>query len=482
MATLHKSVQDFVSTDAERLTAELNKVSNFFKVEFGAELVKSIRQVLDVFGGGGGLVPILRALTGTLPALGIGLAAVVGSLVAIRVAAALAKAELTGLRAGFLALAGIPLAQAAGKALGELWRQNATAEVRAVQEQTDATERMNQEKATAITHTATMAQNEILKILRQANAEANKEYLADVDNYTAAVKIKEKTVEQSYDRIMQARKKLTNDLFAIEDNAYKKMEENNRKVVDLMAEREDRHFQSGMRGASDESQMAMVADRIRTLSAEAARLQASAIDPNQEKAADAAWKRVDALEKQEQALAKQVGTESALAQADRVLDDVDAQRRYSLSAQYMLQRQIAQEAEARAHLAEEHNNQLELERQAIDAKFKDALRLKSSDEMRQKLDEAAQMTEAFVAHLKEFGSDFSKAFLNDPRAFTELQRQGEKLLSGMDLKNIQVAPEAIMAMRDQLQAGLNKMGLYAPVMARMEQATGVEAGSVALER
>ena len=481
METLHKKVQDFISTDAEKLTAELNKISNFFKVEFGAGIVSSMGKLLNVFGGADGLVPVLRSLTQTMPALVASLGVAAAGLVAFQVAASLARSQATLLRVELLALVGIPLAITLGTTIGTMIAQNASADARAVKATMDATIKMNEAKAVATTHTAEVEQHNILKILRQAMAESNKEYLADADNFASAAKIKEKVTEQSYDRIMQTRKKLTSELQSIADNADKKMDENNRKIVDLLTEREDRHFQSSMRGASDESQLAMVMERAASLRDQAARLQATALDPNQEKAADAAWKRVDALEKQGESLAKQIGTSSALAAIDREMDETDARRRYSLSAQYMLQRQLSQEAAERAQIAEEHNLELEAKRQEIDAKFKDALRSKTGDEMRKNLDEAGVMTEQFIGMLNEFGTDFSKAFLNDPRAFIEMRRAGERALSDMNIQNIRAAPEAIMAMRNDLQAGLNKLDpLVVPVVARMEKALGTEAGSVGL--
>jgi len=57
-SVLRKRFEDFTSTDAERLTAELNKVANFFKAEFGAEVVHSLAKVSDAVGGG--IVPALR--------------------------------------------------------------------------------------------------------------------------------------------------------------------------------------------------------------------------------------------------------------------------------------------------------------------------------------------------------------------------------------------------------------------------------------
>jgi TP901 family phage tail tape measure protein len=147
METLHKKVQDFISTDAEKLTAELNKISNFFKVEFGADLVKSMAGVLAMFGGSGGLVSMLRALTGSLPMLVAGFGGLIAVLVAIKLEAMAAASSIGGLRVGFLALIGVPMAQAAGKALGEIWRQNMIAESQAITETADATIRMKDRKS-----------------------------------------------------------------------------------------------------------------------------------------------------------------------------------------------------------------------------------------------------------------------------------------------------------------------------------------------
>ena len=54
-----------------------------------------------------------------------------------------------------------------------------------------------------------------------------------------------------------------------------------------------------------------------------------------------------------------------------------------------------------------------------------------------------------------------------------MQREVERQLAGINLQRVQVAPESLAAMYDQLQSSLNKMRLTVPVLARMEQATGV---------
>ena len=65
-STLQKKYEEFTSTDAEKVTKELNKLKNFYATEFGADIVASMKRVL---GGMDSFIAVLRTVTGDLPSL-----------------------------------------------------------------------------------------------------------------------------------------------------------------------------------------------------------------------------------------------------------------------------------------------------------------------------------------------------------------------------------------------------------------------------
>lgn len=482
-SVLRKRFEDFTSTDAERLTAELNKVANFFKVEFGAEVVRSLAQIMDKLGGG--IVPSLRVLTSqlaTLAAAGTGLAIVAAGFGAMKLQAMLAAEAVTGVRAGLLLLVGLPIAESLGQMIGNKLYDIAASSMRAVKEQTDQEVKMYKEKADAEIREAERKNKEIIKGLRQYVAEANKVYLEDAENFKTAVKITEQVVKLAFDRIMQSRQKMTQELFKIAEDAEKKVAEIPQKIADIQVGMADRAFQTSLQRFNPEWQFREIADRARAIADEALRLQGTAKDANQERLAEADWKRSEALARQAEQIAKQTGNVSLLRQAQQMLDDLDQKRIQALVQQRITQQQLAQEAEARARQAELHNLQLEELRRAIEEKLKTTTkdaeggsRFKVGAELKQDLLAAQALIDQFAQKLRQYDKeDFVKSFLGDPRAFEALKREAERQLAGMNLKQVQAAPEAIAAMHDQLQSSLNQMKLDVPVIAKLEKITGLD--------
>ena len=60
LSTIQKKLKDFTDTDAEKLTKELNKLSNFFTAEFGLKLIGTLNSLIQLIGGGDGLIGVFR--------------------------------------------------------------------------------------------------------------------------------------------------------------------------------------------------------------------------------------------------------------------------------------------------------------------------------------------------------------------------------------------------------------------------------------
>jgi len=484
--TLRKKVTEFTSTDAERLTAELNRISNYFKTEFGRDAVHSILGIVDALGGSGGLVPVLRIVVGQLgsvvaSAAGLGLVGL--AFAAMKMQAALAGTAITGVRAGLLAIVGIPLAQSFGQLLGNWLGQRAGAAQTALREERDLDIKANQEKTAAAIREADRKNEEIVRGLRRYLADAQKIYFQDADNFKAAITIEEKVAKLALDRIMQSRQKMTSELFAASETAAKKAAEIPGEIAGIQAEIADRAFQTSIQRFNDpEAQFRAVAARAKKLADQAASIQAGAKDADQQKMADSAWRRADGLAKQAEQLARQTEDVNLQRQALALLDEIDGRRIGSLQAQALLQQKLSQDLEARAFQAERHNAELERQREAIEATLsvvaKDAegnLRRKTSGELEADLAKSGGLIEKFAADLKKFGKeDFAKTFMGDTRAFASMRRELERQLTGVSIQTLVAAPEAIARLNEQLQAGIKAIRLEAPVIAKIEQVTGLD--------
>ena len=81
-AMLNKKLEEFTSTDAERLTREINKLKNFFTTDFGAEIVGGLHRVS---GGTDMLIGALRTLGGdSIPLVSAAVVAAGAALVVYR--------------------------------------------------------------------------------------------------------------------------------------------------------------------------------------------------------------------------------------------------------------------------------------------------------------------------------------------------------------------------------------------------------------
>jgi TP901 family phage tail tape measure protein len=491
-STLRKLFEEFTSTDAEKLTVELNKIKNFFTAEFGADLVKSVRQVMGVFGGADGMVPVLRAFTNQLGPMAAGLGTMGLALAGMAAHARLAKLEIGGLNSALLFLIGLPAAKALGEILGEriygaikapqeALRQEAAQELEVRKQQTEAAIRENDRK-----------NNELIKGLRQYLTEANKLYLRDAENFKSALKIEERVVQMAFDRIMQLRQKMTQEWFSAAEEASNKAAEIPREIAEIQRNIADRELTKWISklGIDLERQFAIYKHQAEQFSSEAAKLQGTAKSSDQDKIADTIWKHAEGYAKQTQEIAKQIGDAQLLRQAEWVLLDLDNKRIGALKEQIKTQEQVAKEAENRAHQAEAHNLELEGMREAIEGKLKattkDAegtVQFKGKEQFKRDLSDAEKLIASFVQKLRQYSEeDFTKNFLGDPKAFQSLRREAEMMLAGMNLEKVEAAPRTIAGMFDQFQKHLDLVKLQAPVLVKIEKVTGLDILSNGLQK
>ncbi len=110
-ATYDKAYELVIETDAEKLTKDLNKLKNFFTVEFGQSVLASSVQISKMIGGVDNLLILLKSLGQALPpiALGLGAIGIVLGVVALKAKIAAASFTLLNASMGIVGVIGAAL-------------------------------------------------------------------------------------------------------------------------------------------------------------------------------------------------------------------------------------------------------------------------------------------------------------------------------------------------------------------------------------
>ncbi len=502
LSTLQKKFEEFTSTDAEKLTAELNKLKNFWTAEVGTMMVSRLNTIIQLLGGGGGIAGMIRSLIDNTVKWGAAIAAISlaanifgkswsDSWMEFGKGADGAITKLGSLRAALGLLAAVKVAQVLGNEIGQMAFDQIAKEQNAIQEATQKELDIRKQKTEAAIREGERENEELIRQVRQRVAESMKFYLQDAENMKAAMKVQEKVIGESFSRVMSVRQKMTRELFQVSEEASKKaLEIIPREIQQLQTEIADRSFTDLTRMLNPARQLQEFKSKAEQLAQEAAKLQGTAKDANEEKSAADAWKRAEAYAQMAESAGKQVGSFSSIRQVQEMLNNLDNKRIAALREQQKTQLEIAKEAEQRAHQAEIHNEELETLRQTIEQKLKTTVKTdvgdvqwKGPQDLKKDLGDATVLIDEFTRKYKQFSKeDFAKNFMGDTRAFESMKRELERTLAGVDLKVIKAAPEAIGGLYDQLQASADKIRLEVPAIARLEKITGMNILSDGIEK
>jgi TP901 family phage tail tape measure protein len=497
--TLQKTWEQFRSSDVEKLTNELNKLKNFFTVDFGSGLVQQLNAIVNAMGGSSGLLPVLKNLTLQMPTDAVamlGFAAVIAPFVPLigslsnGFAAAGSQMMLFGTQArvtatNFSSLRGIlstfallELGKIIGNKVGDMAGNYLTAPARALEENMAAEIKFRQEKAEAATRIEQRQDETMVQGVRQLFAMKNVEYYKDVDAYNAATARIVKTTQTAFDKVLQARQKLTQELVAASEEAAKNAAGVPATRAGLQQEKADVLLKQRTEQFADPStKYGQYAKAFQQAANEAQRLQGIAKDDQEQKLADAAWSRADAYKSLAQSAANESKNATAIRQANNL--DIElinkkdaAQRRWGQT-----QSQVSTEMEARGRKSEQYNLDLEDKALEIQAKLKSLVGDKgarpSDEKFKTSLTEYARLTEEFKKTHGQAGQEALQSVMGDPKAFEAMQRQIKRSLGTVTLQSVEMAPEAIQKLRDKLKASYDKMAGEFSFVAKLEKVTGL---------
>ena len=463
-ATLTKKWSEFVSTDAERTVAAVNQIKNALTVDFGPQVIKAFGGVAS---GVSHFKDGIGVMASTLPTVGAaaGLAAVAMTGVAIAnkligqsanaaalqlategnaiamTAAKAATARSIMLR-GASALTtptGIGIAVTAGLIAYEALSQGAAYYERKVNESSrknqesvrdefDATIKMREAQADAEIYQKERALKEMEKGVRQSTLEASKEFIKQEEFAKKYGQAEEHAYKNAFDKVLGARRKLTQQLESEEDKTANKA----LSIQDRIDERErKKEWARNDKGATTSND---VTGAIR----EAYQAQSTAKDSRQEGIAEQMWGRVDELL---QRMQRQGGDTGWL------VEHLERQRTDSLRAQKDQQQDLRKEFGGRNRQASANDFELDILAKEImklnspvtvDANGRSVI--KSGDEATADSTKAEALTQQFLAKYKASAPDFLESVLGDETAFKEMAVHAKNALESFEIEQIKFAP------------------------------------------
>ncbi len=311
------------ATDAEKVTAQINKLKNAFTVDLGQSLLKFTADVSDALGGVDNLVTLIGS---SGPAIG-GMVTSLGLLAGAMKTATFAGVGLSTAIAGFLLL---PLAFGAGKSLGEfidakLLERTTKAVHDSIESNKKHTADLSEELEKAA-DTAAKADENRVQSVRQATRKINNNYLtlrevakSSNDAMVKATKASINEIVLAYDTLAEAQQRAIADAKEAQNAAQSR-------IQGIQSQREELAFEQRTANLSDAQKSFALTKRAADLSREAAQTLANAAG-NQQQISLALEQRREAERAAAQAvsLAQRTGDQAAIARAfqqqKNILDD-----------------------------------------------------------------------------------------------------------------------------------------------------------------
>jgi TP901 family phage tail tape measure protein len=311
------------ATDAEKVTAQINKLKNAFTVDLGQSLLRVTAQLSDTLGGVDNVVAGIQSA-------GPAIAGFTASAVALTVALKGASFAGLALSSSLIALAGVPLAFGAGKSIGEfLDRKLLEKTTKAVRDSIEANKKRIEELSESLEKAAdeaAKADDNRVQSARKATRQISNNYLtlrevakSANDGMVKATKSSVNEIILAYDKLAEAQQRAIADSKQAQDAAENR-------IRSIRGQQEDIEFQQRTANLSDAQKAFALTKRAADLSREAAQTLANA-GGNQQQINIALEQRREAERAAAEALslAQRTGDKTAIARAfqqqKNILDD-----------------------------------------------------------------------------------------------------------------------------------------------------------------
>jgi TP901 family phage tail tape measure protein len=447
---LRKIVEEFRSTDTDRLQTQVNALKVSLTQDLGQAMIRILATMMEFMGGADKMAAAISA---------------------IAAGAAVCAASLVALAAGFalvnLSLGPFGIALLAGTAI--------LATVTGASTYYTLTTIANIQKESDARHEATMKmladeEKKIAKWKEVQQAEAQKaqgswsEQAAGLrrDYFKALDDLKEKNTEtiNSARTVMEsmvaAQERVVSAYRNAANAAVKAVQESQNRVVALEANLADTRFKYAQKELTAEEQADNYRRRAMQLAREAAEELSRAKTPDQIQAALAAFQRAEAAAKEAESIAQATGNLGLKEDAERA---VLAVMNMQLGAEKTLQQVQAEQALKLARSAALEQERLNTMKALMKSILTD---LEAFDKQGAKDPRAlAEQQARLQANLVEFRKQFfagQKVDVSDLLAFDQLQRRVAMALAGgvseMDIRQFHAIPKSLADLRVQIEQGI----------------------------
>jgi TP901 family phage tail tape measure protein len=442
-ALLNQKFEIRIDSNAEKVSADLNRLKNFFTVDLGSSLVNKVSAFTALLGGVDtlktgldSLVPVIATVVTSLVAYNVGSLAAAGAakihalaLGEQATAAGIAGASITGL------VAVIAAAQA-GTFIGTSINRVINAPFEEAKRVAAQRLQFEQDQADARVQIAAEESAEEARILHNAAAEARKTIFEQTE---AAQESNKQIIEDdkaTFNKIIAAREKFANDLKRAAIQADNDVTESRKRANDLQGQLDDRRFNLSISQLNDFTKASRESARAIQLANQASNKLANASKPEEKESAQNDFARATAMAQEAIATAKTTGNRVVQVQAERTLESI-LQRRINAESQFQKERQADADRISK-QAADEEKRITELKSLAKDflektSFFDSKHQPLSPDVIKKNLDEAGPLLDKFKE--KAFGPG-SKFNLQDLFSFDKLEARLNQSFTNVEVKNL----------------------------------------------
>jgi TP901 family phage tail tape measure protein len=464
---LNQKFQIRIESDAERVSADINKLKNFFTTELGSQLVGTTSNLLKLVGG-------VETLTTGISAVAPTIAVAVGALLTYGTAAgtvtainrtlttSFSQAGLaTRLFAGSLAsVVALIAAISAGQFIGEQINRSIEEARKKAKDESSQLLTFQRDQAVAAATLDKLSADEKFKTLNNSLSIVRKAFFDQTDAAKIANQELLENDKATFDKIVASREKFAQDLKRAAQQADTDIIDSKKRVNDISAQLDDQRFNFQNKRFNELSQTTRERQRADSLAAQAATKLATASKPEEKEAAQSAFQRAESFARQAVASAQTTGNITAQVLAERTLEGI-LQKRIDAEAQFQKGREAdAKRLEAAAAAEEARVTKLKsLAKDFLESASLFQLKgpnkgdLLSKEQIDKNLNTAREKLAAFKEEAFGKGAKFN---LEDLFSFDKLEQRLHSSFTKGEVNQLFASDDALARLRAQVQQAFDK--------------------------
>ncbi len=460
---LNKKFELRIDSNAEKVTAELNKLKNFLTTEIGSELVNKAGQFIKLAGGADSIANAVKSFTPAIVAL---TAAMVLNATATSLVARAHKtltAEVTKANIAARVLGGtltvVSLAFAAfqtGKFIGGQFTAAFEEADKKARDELSQRTQFEAEQSAARLNIARLDVAERSQLLNKYVADSRKAYFKDVENAKTANESLISTNKETLHRIIEARDKFAQDLRRAATTADEAIVDSRKVSNDLIIKLSDAKFTRENKKLSEQAQLQNQRQRAEQVAALAKKQLLAADTVEEVAAARASAERAESWLDQALSTAKSLGS---VQQIKAVEDQIEALTKRRIAQELKFQKikkdQAATIREAAAK-EEERVSKLKILAETFLEKsnaFDSSGKALPADKAKKNAEDAKKA----LKELKALAFDKSSAIsIADIVSFDTLEHRMQQAVSKGEVTNLFSSDKTLDTLNDQIQGSIGR--------------------------